>query len=266
MNIAFPALFIFLLILPGFAFRTGFRKTEKTNLEHKPFAEATFLSVLSAMFLHFIWISLAGLITHYYVDYKTAFTLLIGQRGVALDDAIATAMQYPYAIFSYHFSLLLCSWILGVGLRAAVVKFKWDCNGRFPSSLLKFDTPWYYLFNGTNTGKNENLRSPVDGVFISAIVPLNKENVFLYTGILLEYYFDKDGMLERLILTGASRRRIEDDKKLAPETAGMGTTTVNHEDSFYPIDGDCLVLRYSEIITLNIQYLCLTLADDTDAD
>jgi len=261
--------------LPGFAFRSGFRKKEKTNLDHKPFAEATFLSVLSAMFLHSIWIFLASIFTSYSIDYKTAFILLVGQRGADLDHAMVSAMAHPYAIFAYHFSLLLISWSLGIVLRTVVIKWKWDCNGSYLSSFLKFDTPWYYLFNGIGIGqKANNNERGVDGVFVSAIVTVNTTRTFLYTGILSDYYIDKDGVLDRLILTNSTRRKIEDDKEIISayvQSEGdeeLSDQNPVHAEQFYPIDGDCLVLRNSEIITLNIQYLHLSPADifeDTQA-
>lgn len=242
MNIAFPAIFIFLLILPGFAFRASFRKSEKTNLDHKPFAEATFLGVLAAMLLHAIWVLLSGAVTNYTVDYQTAFTLLVGQRGVKLDSSIAAAMEHPQAIFVYHLSLLLFSWVAGALLRGAVTKYQWDQEGPL-SPLLRFDTPWYYLFSAVGTEKE------IDGVYVSAIVPVNKDVSFLYTGILKEYFFADGGELERLVISNASRRKIEQDKSMTADE------NQSHKDCFYPIEGDYLVLRYSEIITLNIQYI-----------
>jgi hypothetical protein len=252
-NIAFPAFFIFLLVLPGFAFRASFRKTEKTNLDHKPFAEATFISVLIAMVLHLIWVLAASCSTPFFVDYHVAFTLLVGQRGVPLENAVSAAMAHPYAIFTYHFSLLLCAWLAGAGLRSLVFRFKLDQRG-FLRSTIRFDTPWYYLFNGIENEAKFNSASPlpdVDGVYISATVPLNKDITFLYTGILKEYFFDNNGLLERLVLTNASRRKIEDDKLIDEPTSETLRAC------FYPIEGDYLVLRYSEIVTLNIQLIYL---------
>lgn len=65
--------------------------------------------------------------------------------------------------------------------------------------------------------------------------------------MLNDFYFDKEGQLDRLILQNVKRRPMSADKTAGGEPA----------DRFYPIDGDSFVLRYSEAITLNIQYVKL---------
>ena len=37
MNVALPALVIFLLVLPGFVFRSRFKRAERTALDYAPF-------------------------------------------------------------------------------------------------------------------------------------------------------------------------------------------------------------------------------------
>lgn len=243
MNIAFPALLVFLLVLPGFVFFTSFRRAEKTQLDYKPFAEVTFTSLLAAAVLHFLWqgwLFLSG----YSVNFHAILLLIAGQRESHFDAAVTAVASNPGAIFAYFFSLYVFAWLLGVGLRRLVVAKKWDRSGPF-SSTLRFDTPWYYLFKGYDTEEG----SEPDGVLISAIVVL-KESSVLYTGVLSEYYFDSDGNLERLVLTSVSRRNICQDKPI-------DDTGENSDNRFYPIDGDYFVLRYAEVSTLNVQYFRL---------
>jgi hypothetical protein len=95
--------------------------------------------------------------------------------------------------------------------------------------------------------------------FISAIVEVAKEAV-LYVGILDDFYFDSEGQLDRLILQQVLRRPLSKDKSVEPSGAG------EEKERFYPIDGDNFVLRYSEAITLNVQYVKLTAADSAGAD
>ncbi len=183
MNIAFPAIFIFFLILPGFIFQSRFRQSEKTNLDHKPFAETTALSVLVAMCLHLIWASLAKL-CGYTIDFQTSFSLLMSHSGTSLEAASSSAMRHPLAIFSYHFSLLLFSWVSGDRLNKWVTTHHWDKTEPL-KSIFRFDTPWYNLFTIDDQA--------FDGVYVSAIVPINKEITFLYTGILSDYYLNDVG-------------------------------------------------------------------------
>lgn len=55
-----------------------------------------------------------------------------------------------------------------------------------------------------------------------------------------------------LPLWEVARRPIGDDK---PQ---LGTNEAIDRERFYEIDGDSFVLRYSEAITLNVQYVKLT--------
>lgn len=89
--------------------------------------------------------------------------------------------------------------------------------------------------------------SPFGHVAAGAVLT---EEAVLYTGVLDNFYFDPDGHLDRLVLLGVARRPIARDKN-----ADTGDVTM--ADRFYPIDGDAFVLRYSEIVTLNVQYVHL---------
>jgi hypothetical protein len=71
-------------------------------------------------------------------------------------------------------------------------------------------------------------------------------------GILDDFYFDSEGQLDRLILQKVLRRPLSSDKPVDQSAASQGN------ERFYPIDGDNFVLRYSEAITLNVQYVKFT--------
>lgn len=90
-------------------------------------------------------------------------------------------------------------------------------------------------------------------IIVSAVVDVAGE-AFLYTGFLDESFFAPDGTLDRLVLRTVMRRPISADKK--PAEAERASSA----ERFYPVDGDYFVMRYSEAITLNIQYVKLTLA------
>ena len=75
-----------------------------------------------------------------------------------------------------------------------------------------------------------------------------RKGAVLYVGVLNNFYFDKDGQLERLILQRVKRRPMSADKSADGQDI----------ERFYPVDGDSFVLRYAEAITLNIQYVKLT--------
>ncbi len=241
MNIAFPALLVFLIILPGFIFYHSFKLSEKTTIDQTPFATTFVIGVVLAALLHLPWIAVADRIG-YRADYNALLMLLASpQRDNALVPVINAAAYNFGRIIFYFVSLYIASWLLGLFLRYLVVQFKLDKRA-YIGPLVKFDTPWYYLFNGYH----EDFE--VDGVVVSAIVEIDK-NPYLYTGLLKEYYFAPDGTLDRLVLEMAMRRPLSEDGD-SDEERGE-----NRYERFYEIPGDYFVLRYSEIKTLNIEFV-----------
>jgi len=260
MNIAFPALLIFLLFLPGFLLRSSFRKTEKTQLDFKPLANITVVSVLLALSLHALWGWGYYFLCGNPLDYHTALTLVVGQRGEPLELSVAKAAESSPEIFIYFFSLTVFSWFPGSSARWAIIRWRWDQHPRL-GALLKFDTPWFYLFKGYGfeKGKEPEL------VWVSAIADLDG-GAYLYIGLLEDWFFDGSGNLERLVLSMVSRRRLTDDKKSGSGAGGGGDPAQEEGKRFYPVDGDYFVIRYAEIITLNIRYVRLSDASAPRAD
>ncbi|ABQ28078.1 hypothetical protein [Geotalea uraniireducens] len=241
MNIAFPALLVFLIILPGFIFRFSFRISEKTVIDQTPFATAFVKGVIIAGFFHLPWSWIASLIGHP-IDYNALLMLLASpQRESALVTIIANVADDFPIIILYFISLFIFAAALGTLLRSLVVKFKLDRN-ELIGPFVKFDTPWYYLFSGYH----EAFES--DGVVVSAIVEIDKTG-YIYTGLLKEYFFAPDGALERIVIEMAMRRPLSNNK------SSDENNIEERFERFYKIDGDYFVLRYSEIKTLNIEFL-----------
>jgi hypothetical protein len=105
-------------------------------------------------------------------------------------------------------------------------------------------------------------------VAIGAVVSLGG-TAYLYTGVLVEYFLDDQGQLNRLVLTSAGRRPLSEDALQASEpgpsdwleiegSLGEGAPPAVTDERFYPIEGDYFVLRYSEVLTLNVRYLDLS--------
>ena len=90
---------------------------------------------------------------------------------------------------------------------------------------------------------------------IGAVVCLGS-SAYLYTGVLVEYFLDDQGQLNRLVLASAARRPLSDDQ--ASESGADPDQSQAYEERFYPIEGDYFVLRYSEVLTLNVRYLDLS--------
>lgn len=248
MNIAFPAILLFALLLPGFVFRTRFKRAERTSLDYAPFGQVVTESVQISFFLHLVWLLFS---------YSLFGSTLNIQSLLALSGADPKAQSVAFAdvarswrdVALYFSTLIILCWITPRVFREIVSRMKWDRVGLWSSSLLRFhDAPWYYLLTGADFPKGKE----PDLIFVSAIVDIGSSEPVLYTGVLDEYFVDSDGTLNRLVLSQAFRRSIKDDR-----SGGESATNKSNLDRFYRIAGDYFVLRYSEIITLNISYVAL---------
>ena len=261
MNIAFPALFIFLLVLPGIVCRYHYRKGAwESPVQLKSPADEIAFSILTAILLHGIWCAIiypVGYFVGFRVDFQTVFVLATAQKGPALEKAIAQAASLPFHIFFYFVLLHFLSIGLGYGVHKLVRSRKLDHKHKF----FRFDNPWYYLLKGEvlEFAENDNGMVNYDDTYISAVID-HGGNEFIYLGQLTEFYFDKEGNLDRLVLRDVQRRKLNDDLNQDHcDVDGLGTElsdegNAKQDTHFYFIEGDYFVLSYKDIKTLNIVY------------
>ncbi|WP_338770723.1 DUF6338 family protein [Massilia sp. METH4] len=244
MNVALPALIVFLVLLPGFIFRIRFKRVERTSLDFSPFGRIAAGAVMSAAVAHLLWLGLSWLLFGQRFE-PLVLMQLLSSAPTAQVAAVATVANDFGWVAAYFVTLLFASFAFPMVLRGAITKYRLDRAESPLRPMLRFhEAPWYYLLTGADFAAEE---AP-DFVIVAAIVEVGKE-AMLYSGVLDNFYFDSEGQLDRLVLQGVSRRPLSKDKP-ADEA---GTT----DTRFYPIDGDSFVLRYSEMITLNVQYVHL---------
>jgi hypothetical protein len=247
MNVAFPAVLLFLLVTPGFIFRQFSQRREVLTFDSTPFGAVAMRAVLMAAVFDLV-VAFASHGIGYDVQIGDAVLLLVG-GSVAASDAqthLVWLNAHPLAPVSYFVATNGLALLLALAMRFAVDYYGLDRYDRRTARFVRGTAPWYYLFAG--------LDHPVavDGAIVSAVVEF-KEGSYLYSGILQDYECDDSGKLDRLMLVQAQRRRLEADRHFNPDV-GLFEDAVPR---FYPIAGDVFVLRYSEIKTLNVSYLTL---------
>jgi hypothetical protein len=253
MNIALPAVVVFVLLLPGFIARSRLKRIERLSVDYSPFGQVATEAVVWAGGLHVLWVLLMGWLTPYVFRPEIALTLLSIEPRTQTAALQALARETP-AVTLYFGSLLAFAYLGPLGMRRLITWRRWDRVGSPLSGLLRFSAaPWYYLLSGADFAEDE---CP-DLIAISAIVNVSGDP-FLYTGVLEDYYLDAEGQLDRLILSQVMRRPLGKDKP-AGDAPAAG-------ERFYAVDGDYFVLRYAEAVTLNVEYILLAEAEGSTGE
>jgi hypothetical protein len=128
------------------------------------------------------------------------------------------------------------------------------------TKTFRFDNYWYYMLTGEVLDFRENAGEGrrVDGVYLSAVVD-HASGSYLYRGIVSDFTFDRDGALDTIVLADAHRRRLVDDREEGAPRTAVGPSAP--DERYYEIRGDFLVLRYSELRTLNLDYFAVMLEE-----
>lgn len=249
MNIAFSALLVLILVLPGIVLRYSYargpwRWSHPTSL--RPLADEVAYSVVSATALHLLWIHLARWLGAH-PDLGAVMVLLTGAYGPdgrLLEPTLASITGNVGAIGSYFGSLYVFSALAGTLAHFAIRRTGLDRRFR----PVRFSNDWYYLLSGEvmEFGEVGGAEKNIAGVYLSAVVEMGG-SAYLFRGIVADFSYDSDGQLDRILLRAAHRRRLDDDRSSTDPVRG-------DEERYYDIRGDFLVLRYSELKTLNLDY------------
>jgi hypothetical protein len=267
LNIAFPAVFLFLFLSPGFIFHRFYQPREVRAADMTPFSSTVLMASTVAVLVNAAIIGVAVCWGKYEFHLGELVRMLAGGSAAGNDGALSPVYrrldEHPFEPLLFFAATNAVALLGACAWRVAVWVFKLDHPSCRLHSLIRPPAPWHYLFRGIDV----TAEAP-DGVVIAAIVPL-KDETFLYTGLLEDYELTDKGDLDRLILSNAARRRIGDDRNsyatpqpmTDEETTGAkaahSSSPLSSAKRFYPIEGDYFVLRASEFITLNIKFLVL---------
>lgn len=253
MNIAFQALAIFALVLPGIilknAYRGGFfwdRPRQTLSIPEEIAYSLLLAGTLHAVYGAFVdrWI--------WPVDLESTALILLGQFGkdsAQLSSSVTALTSHPIRLLLYFGGLYLSSGLLGFAGHALIRHFKLDIK----HPALRFDHQWHYLLRGEICRFPESsieFEGDIDAIIASCVV-VTSGQTFLYVGVLDSFYFNKSGDLDVLVLTGAMRRSIEAEQD-----------TEGERPSYYFIEAEYLYLKYSEVKNVSMRYV-RTIEEDT---
>jgi hypothetical protein len=261
MNFAFPALLVFLLVLPGIILRYSYARgpwgwASPTSMRRV--SEELAFGVAFALVLHAAWLVLVRRLG-FEPDVEAIVLLLAGNFGegsVHLDRVLSSVAGHYPGVTAYLVSLYVAAGIAGNLGHRVVRRLKLD----HLTKTFRFDNYWFYMLTGEVLDFRENAEESraVDGVYCSAVVD-HASDSYLYRGIVSDFTFDRDGALDTIVLMDAHRRRLVDDRPDEEPRPPVGPS--EPDERYYEIRGDFLILRSSEIRTLNLDYFAVTLEE-----
>ncbi|MGH7839959.1 MAG: hypothetical protein ACREQT_00360 [Candidatus Binataceae bacterium] len=228
MNLAVPAVLLFLLVLPGLLFRRGYLKP--------PFPQTALTdeiawALIPAVALHITAIAAVETFSSYRIDFKTLGLLLTGvQNDATVTSDFSDLGRYLGPVAIYNFTLWVVSYRLGNWARWISTKYDWDRKYQ----LLKTSDDWRALFEGRLSG----ILQEFDYVWLDVLVGSGAETI-IYAGIMAELMYSPDGNIEAVVFLAA-------EKWITPNAL-----------SSIKIGGDAFVVKFADIRNLNVRYVRL---------
>lgn len=259
MNLAFPALFVLLLLLPGillsYSYRRGFFRRSPITLG--PIRDEIGRGIVLAIFVHLVALAISWG-SALWTPKTEIFLSVFADVGKIAPGRVAE--EFKSALW---YLIATNGAALGVGgLLHGIVRW-WQLDLRW--EWLRFNNEWHYLFSGEVWLYEKDTDQTVDWVFASVVVDQGETSI-LYWGRLIDYVFDRAGTLDKIILTQAQRRFLnpdsdrdlyppEEDENSEETDAGTeGTALPPASDRYYPIRGEYFVIEYENVQTLNVEY------------
>ncbi len=304
MNIALSALFLVVLLLPGYLFRRSFylyRGSE--SLDATTFPSQILFSLPLAVILHCFAIILVERFSCYHIDIPLAFRVAAAADELSGPE-VSDALRHPLLVTLYFGIVISVGYILGLIARIFVKRKKLDI--RF--EILRYRNSWFYLFTGEEVFidplvRNSALERSRD--LLAAEISRNPKNT---STRVIKSQAQQYARLSKAIDLGKKdpkqlQKRIlkEEPPRLTfiDAVVGLGNQTYLYEgvysdvefdgtgeidrivltsvrrrkldeiatgQVFHEIESDAFVIAYEDVHTLNVRYGQWKLSDQWDKD
>ena len=251
MNIAFGALVLLILLLPGLVFRVAYLNVRYSGKSFRStIVDETLLAVAPALILQIIGFEVVENILRHPVSLITIYQLIISSGNFSHFDIVEKSLG---SFLLYNLLLGTAAYFLGVGARKLIQHYK--IQYKYP--LFRFQNDWYHILKGTILSFQGNAQDmeEIDYVWVDVMLE-SKEGTFIYSGILKDFFLSKDEGLDRIYLTNVRRRRMSDDLADTDDTAetSESDSLLELDKRYYYMPGDFFIIPYSQIKNLNVIY------------
>lgn len=243
MNIALSTFLVFIFVLPGLAFRTNYYATGFASKVPKSPSDIIVWSFVPAILIHGLSLTIIYEITGYKVDYEMIGHILFGHKdeNTLQTDLINFQANFK-PILVYNAWVNITGLILGVIVRLVVRAFSLDIKHR----QIRFSNNWTYLLNGEtlqfpSLTDNPKTKYLIEGTIAHALI-IQENDRFLYSGELIDYYTNKHGELQTIVLSGGVCKKMSDD----------GTIFSEHR-----LNDTELIIPFNQIANLRLRFLAL---------
>ncbi|MCZ2479054.1 hypothetical protein G9H64_09965 [Aquirufa nivalisilvae] len=238
MNIALGSIVGIVFLLPGILFRKGYFSGEfSKQFLSRDFFQLFINTLIPSIFIYLIAWPICYLLGWTY-DFRIILGLIASSENLNL-CSIEAIINYQLPIIVFLIIINLSSFCVGISLNIVVRRNWLDVK----YTVFRYENIWHYIltakFFHTNRSQFELSREEIDDIEISycvALVCIGGENI-LYNGILIDYQLSHDGGLDMIYLKDAKRRLIN-----------------KPSGKYENIDGSIFVLKYENVINLNLTF------------
>lgn len=251
-NIAFITLVILVMAFPGYVLRASYYAgTFTRTVLPKSWTDDIARAVLYSLPLHVAALTVFEILQHWGIihttlNFEIAYRVLVGQYEQDLPMITKSLYANKLYLGVYYVSVLTGTFALGHLFRLIVWRGKWDVKLPW---LLRYRNEWLYTLLGRDVPIPPEYKGAKVYVRIEALtrIPMEEQGKGrLYRGFVEAFTTEDSGALRDILITDAERGKF---------TKILGRL---NEQAFYwkPVSpGDLMILKYSEMLNLNITYL-----------
>lgn len=249
MEIALGGIVILIILLPGISFRKGYFSEEFSNqYTIRDFFQLFINTLFPSLISYVIFLPIIYFIFGYYYDFKILLGILSSSEKL-VELSINSISVFKFQILLFQTIINSTSFYVGYKLKNFILKDSFDAKNKF----FRYKNVWHYLlsakfmlFQRSQIELRNNKIEDIDITFIDALLIVG-EHSCIYTGILVDYELSAEGGLDLLYIKNAQRKFIND----------------NDSSQYKDIDGHIIILKYENIINLNLSFIqVIELEDD----
>lgn len=251
MTIAFHAVLLIILYLPGALFFLGYwgrLSREKLPVLSPSLTGQAAFALIAAIILHTLSLSiLYGLSSFNWFHYEPAPAQILNLLGAApsptssASTAIILFTKNLRCHAVYMITIMVTAFFIGAATHYAIRSTKLDHKFLF----LRFSNKWHYILSGESASFPQYADKYPNGivdVWLTAVVVVDKIP-FIYTGSVEDWWFAENGELDTIVLTYASREAFPMSAQAAEESEPIA------------LPGDFFYLKYQTAQNLYVRYL-----------